>query len=57
MCISLLGFPFYFYGLYRLDFWPMLFGFTLIYMGKLWYFDRMVWLYREMKVKNSNNCN
>ncbi|MBN2069009.1 MAG: hypothetical protein JW739_05165 [Opitutales bacterium] len=57
MCISLLGFPFYIYGLYQLDFWPMLFGFTLIYMGKLWYFDRMVWLYREMRVKNSNSCN
>jgi hypothetical protein len=26
-------------------------GGLLMYVGKLWYFDRMVWLYRDMKDK------
>jgi hypothetical protein len=24
-------------------------GLLLVYAGKLWFFDRMVWLYRDMK--------
>lgn len=36
-------------GVVRLDVWPTLFGAALIYCGKLWFLDRMVWLYEDMK--------
>jgi len=29
--------------------WPTLLGMSLFYAGKLWYLDRMVWLYEEMQ--------
>lgn len=28
--------------------WLTLFGATLVYAGKLWFLDRMVWLYEDM---------
>lgn len=37
------------WGVVQLAVWPTLFGATLIYAGKLWYLDRMVWLYEDMK--------
>jgi hypothetical protein len=37
------------WGLYALAIWPTLFGGTLILLGKLWFVDRMVWLYEDMK--------
>lgn len=37
------------YGLWQLQLYPTLIGVILMYAGKLWYFDRMAWLYREMK--------
>jgi hypothetical protein len=40
------------WGLLRLKPWPTLFGTALIYAGKLWYLDRMVWLYEDMKEEN-----
>lgn len=36
------------YGLWRLDFCATLIGMILVYAGKLWFIDRMVWLYRDM---------
>lgn len=44
-----IGFLFVIYGVYFLDIWPVLFGSALVYMGKLWFLDRMVWLYEDMK--------
>jgi hypothetical protein len=41
--------PFLAWGLYDLDVWPMLVGFLLAFFGKLWFADRMVWLYEDMK--------
>jgi hypothetical protein len=35
-------------GLWKLSLCPTLIGFILVYAGKLWFFDRMVWLYRDM---------
>ena len=32
-----------------LDVWPTLLGCALVYLAKLWFLDRMVWLYEEMK--------
>lgn len=31
------------------EFWPMAVGTVLSYAGKLWFCDRMVWLYEDMK--------
>lgn len=37
------------WGVLRLKVWPTLLGSALIYAGKVWYLDRMVWLYEDMK--------
>ena len=37
------------YGLWVLQIWPLLLGLTLIIGGKVWFVDRMVWLYQDMK--------
>ena len=31
------------------EIWPTVLGGLLIYAGKLWFLDRMVWLYQDMK--------
>lgn len=36
-------------GLFRLDLWATLLGAAFVYGGKLWFLDRMVWLYEDMK--------
>src|SRR5690606_18259311 len=36
------------WGVVTLTVWPTLFGAVLIYLGKLWFIDRMVWLYEDM---------
>lgn len=41
------------WGLVVLNIWGIVFGYTLVTLGKLWYLDRMVWLYGEMKDVNS----
>jgi hypothetical protein len=46
--LSAVGVPFYAFGLYALQIWPALLGLTLIFFGKLWFVDRMVWLYEDM---------
>lgn len=35
------------WGLYRLALGPTLLGLSLALLGKLWFFDRMVWLYER----------
>lgn len=47
--VAALGLPFVVWGLVALELWPLLLGATLIYAGKLWFLDRMVWLYQDMK--------
>lgn len=47
--VTALGVPFVVWGVYHLEIWPTLFGSLLIYAGKLWLLDRMVWLYEDMK--------
>lgn len=46
--VSALGAVFIIWGLIVLNVWSTLLGFTLVTLGKLWYFDRMVWLYQDM---------
>jgi hypothetical protein len=36
-------------GIARLKVWPTIFGMALVYLGKVWYLDRMVWLYQDMR--------
>ena len=47
--ITGLGLPFLAWGLYTLNIWMVFFGLTLIILGKLWFLDRMVWIYEDMK--------
>jgi hypothetical protein len=37
------------WGLTAVAFWPTIFGVVLTALGKLWFVDRMVWLYEDMK--------
>jgi len=43
------GLLFVAWGVLVFDPWPALFGTVLAYMGKLWFVDRMVWLWEDMK--------
>jgi hypothetical protein len=43
------GMLFVIWGVVFFDLWPVLFGAVMVYMGKLWYLDRMVWLWNDMK--------
>ena len=36
------------YGLYSLDIWATVAGFAITAGGKLWFIDRMVWIYDDM---------
>ncbi len=47
--VAAAGVPFLLWGLYALQIWPTLLGICLILLGKLWFIDRMVWLYDDMK--------
>jgi hypothetical protein len=44
-----LGFIPMIYGLVHLDVIFTVAGILLMYLGKIWYLDRMVWLYLDMK--------
>jgi len=45
--MAALGMPILIWGIYSLTLWPTLFGLLVTYTGKLWFLDRMVWLYRD----------
>ena len=47
--ISGVGFFVMLWGAWKNFFWPTATGFSLMYLGKLWFLDRMVWLYEDMK--------
>jgi hypothetical protein len=40
---------FMFWGVLLFVLWPTLFGMALVYCGKLWFPDRMAWLWDDMK--------
>lgn len=46
---SAAGLPFFIWGLWALEVWPTLLGMVLIVLPKVWFVDRMVWLYEDMK--------
>lgn len=37
------------WGLYTLDFWMTMTGFAVAFLCKAWFFDRMVWLFEDMR--------
>jgi hypothetical protein len=47
--ISALGLPFLVWGLWKLNPWPTAIGTLLVYAGKVWFLDRMVWLWMESR--------
>lgn len=47
--VAAIGMLFVVWGVAALDIWLTLFGSALVYLAKLWFLDRMVWLYEEMK--------
>jgi hypothetical protein len=47
--VSSAGTIFLVWGLIKRSVWSTLLGFAVIYLSKLWFIDRMVWLYDEMK--------
>jgi hypothetical protein len=47
--MSGLGMLFVFWGVLTFEVWPTIFGMALVYCGKLWFLDRMVWLWENMK--------
>lgn len=49
MGVSGAGVPFIVWGLVKLAIWPVLLGMALAFLGKMWFVDRMVWLYAEMR--------
>jgi len=47
--VGVTGLLFAIWGTYRLEIWPVFTGIALVFLGKLWFMDRMVWLYEDMK--------
>ena len=47
--VSGIGMLFVFWGVFAFDLWPTVFGMALVYCGKLWFLDRMAWLWEDMK--------
>ncbi len=37
------------YGLFISDVWITITGTSIVFLGKMWFVDRMVWLYEDMK--------
>jgi uncharacterized ferredoxin-like protein len=46
---SILGLPVWVYGLIDFDVSCTVLGLVIIVLAKAWFFDRMVWLYEDMK--------
>jgi len=47
--ISGIGAIFVIWGVATIAIWPTILGVALVYLGKLWFIDRMVWLYENTK--------
>lgn len=51
--VSTTGMLFIIYGLVTFNIWSTLLGSVIVYLGKFWFIDRMVWLYEDMKDTNA----
>ena len=49
MVVALFGLMLVIWGVWHLDASVTLLGMSIAYMGKLWFLDRMVWLWEDMK--------
>jgi len=49
LALTLLGSVLLIWGLVELAPWPTMLGMALVFLGKLWFVDRMAWLYEDMK--------
>lgn len=47
--VSGIGMLFVIWGVLVFDLWPTLSGAAVVYLSKLWFLDRMVWLWEDMK--------
>lgn len=47
--VSGLGMLFVLWGVLFYGIWPTVFGMALVYCGKLWFLDRMAWLWEDMR--------
>ena len=47
--VSAIGLAILIYGLVVLEIWPTFSGAAITLLGKLWFVDRMAWLYEDMK--------
>ncbi len=47
------GLPVLVWGLYAHQICPVLLGLGLVTLGKMWFLDRMVWLYQDMKTNSA----
>jgi hypothetical protein len=52
--VTAIGTAFVVWGLVTLEVWPTLLGSVLVYCGKLWFLDRMVWLYEDVAPHNEH---
>ena len=46
--LAFMGLVCWVWGLWTLSMWPTVFGIVIMYLAKLWFLDRMVWLFNEM---------
>lgn len=54
--IAILGTIVLVWGLYALRPWPTLAGTTVALLAKLWFFDRMVWLYEDVETHDPDGA-
>ncbi|MDP0501950.1 MAG: hypothetical protein Q7P63_17795 [Verrucomicrobiota bacterium JB022] len=52
--VASLGMPYVAWGLFALHEWSLMLGLVLVILGKLWFLDRMVWLYEDSQRNSSN---
>ncbi len=50
--ITGLGLPFLIWGLYDYHIWAIVLGLVIVIFGKMWFLDRMVWVYEDMKANS-----
>jgi hypothetical protein len=55
--VSAIAMLFIFWGVFTFGLWPTIFGMAFVYTGKLWFLDRMVWLWEDMKEVNEEYRN
>jgi len=47
--VMAIGLPLLLWGIWALSIWPAVVGLVLVTVGKMWFVDRMGWIYEDMK--------